>query len=389
MGQMRKDVSPVVALLGIVITLTVVQLLYWRGLVGQTGEQMGPRGGRGGGGREAPVQARQSGAVVTTVAGSPEAGHRDGPGGEALFDGPAAVASDWAETVYVADSRNHCVRAISPEGGVRTLAGAPGKPGLVDGPARQARFCGPAGIAVARDGSLLVGDTGNHRIRRIARNGTVSTFAGGGTERDDLGRPVGGHRDGAASEARFHYPVGLAVGDDGAVYVADAANHCVRRIAGDGSVSTLPVAGEGRLETPTHVAVDGEGRIWVADSAGGGLWLGRETGPLSRWEPPEEAARLDAPAGIAVVWEGKSGRRIVASDSGANCLWQIAETEVLLLAGGDKMEPPGWSDGSGDRARFSSPAGLAVGGGSALYVADFGNNCVRKVEFHREMEEVR
>src|SRR5205085_4201412 len=130
--------------------------------------------------------------------GSGTQGHVDGPAREAQFDSPGGVAVDAAGRVYVADTGNHRIRVIA-NGMVTTLAGD-GDPGWVDGPAATARFFSPGRIAVDAAGAVWVADTRNHRIRRIA-NGEVTTVAGDG-ELGTSSRP--------ALPARFTYPYGSA-----------------------------------------------------------------------------------------------------------------------------------------------------------------------------------
>jgi sugar lactone lactonase YvrE len=161
---------------------------------------------------------------VTTLAGPLEAGYAagyaDGPAAEARFQGPRSVAVDGAGNLYVADTGNHCIRVISPAGQVTTLAGAP-EPGYVDGQGAQARFSFPAGVAVDAEGNLYVADTANHRIRMITPDGAVTTLAGSGEP---------GYADGPAGEAQFRAPEGVAVDADGNLIVADTGNHRIRKI---------------------------------------------------------------------------------------------------------------------------------------------------------------
>ncbi len=385
---MRKEVNPVVAFLGILIALTVVQVVYWRGLIGGPPEPRGKRGPTGPTTGDESVAPRGSLDIsVTTLAGEPEPGHRDGAADRARFDGPAAIAAGRAGATYIADSRNHCVRALSADGQVETVAGAPGVSGFVDGPAEKALFFAPAGLAVAADGSLLVADTGNHCVRRITPAGLVTTYAGSAAERDDLGRPLGGYRDGPAGDARFCYPVGIAVDRRGFAYVADTGNSGIRCISPTGQVSTLRMNGDEPPEAPTHLAIAPDGRLWVADTAGGALWVGPTDGPLKRWRPQGEDV-FASPSGIAAAQFPPTRRAIVVADSKGNCLWQIEGNEVLLLAGELGREAAGWQDGSGETARFASPVGLAAGPKGEVYVADFGNNCLRRVQLGKHSEEV-
>ena len=124
---------------------------------------------------------------IQTVAGSAR-GFRDGPATVASFDTPSAIARDAAGVLYVADTGNHAVRRITPDGVVSTLAGD-GIAGYADG--TTARFNGPVGVAVDVTGRVIVADTYNDRIRAIAPDGTVTTIAGGSMPGADDGSAIG------------------------------------------------------------------------------------------------------------------------------------------------------------------------------------------------------
>jgi DNA-binding beta-propeller fold protein YncE len=202
---------------------------------------------------------------VTTVAGCQAEGFRDGPASEAMFNYPTGVVCDQHGTIYIVDGGNHRIRKIA-NGIVSTFAGS-GKKGYKDGAGPTAQFKHPGGMAVDRDGNVLVADYGNHRIRSISPAGDVKTLAGTGKK---------GHRDGAGLSATFSFPMGLAVNPaTGDVVVADYGSEKIRLISPQGVVSTLAGTGkpgfkDGLLATatfnqPRGVACDEGGRVYVVD----------------------------------------------------------------------------------------------------------------------------
>lgn len=161
---------------------------------------------------------------VRTLAGTPRsAGSLDGPAAAARFRDPRGVAAGPDGSVYVADSGNHTLRRILPGGEVVTIAGKAGEPGHADGPASEARLDTPSGIDVAADGTLYVADTGNHVIRMLTPDGVLTTIAG--TPRSP------GFADGTGAAVRFNGPVGLRLAPDGTLVVADTSNHVIRRLS--------------------------------------------------------------------------------------------------------------------------------------------------------------
>ena len=188
--------------------------------------------------------------VVSTLAGSGHPDDTDGVGTGASFKNPVGLALDASGNVLVADTLNHSIRRITPDGVVSTLAGGI-HDGFADGPAAQALFKLPEGVAVSADGSVYVADTGNNLLRRIA-NGNVTTIAG-------TGHP--GLLDGGTAIAEFKEPASIAVDDSGALLIADRGNDAIRRVA-NGLVATIaPSVG---WKAPSGVA--SEGVIVVGDS---------------------------------------------------------------------------------------------------------------------------
>lgn len=360
---MKREVSPIIVAIGVLALLVTVQVAYWKQLgpsrVRVTGRPLVTGSSDSASGESAPeIPSGDPWVVVTTLAGASDPGYQEGVAIAARFDGPADVAVAPEGTVYVADSRNDAIRSITPHGKVTTVAGGAGK----------RAFSAPAGVEVLADGSLLVSDTGNHRICRV-KGGKVTVFAGAETREDELGRPSGGYRDGPVGQAQFRYPVGMAAGEDGAIYVADAGNHCLRRIA-KGRVSTVPLAG-GKMDTPTAVTVE-DGTLYVTDAASGCVWSGPSAGPLRRMERDGFRKLFARPSGLSIA----AGVLVIA-DVSAHGLYALTPQAPTLRAGREAIA--GLADGGGDTALFCQPAGMARGPEGALYIADFGNNCIRKV----------
>jgi len=322
------------------------------------------------------------GAVVSTLAGTRGySASVEGERNSVRFEDPYAVAVDEAGNAYVADATDHALRKVTPQGRSVVLAGQPGSFGFVDGAAGMARFRTPAGIAVGRDGVVYMADTGNHAIRRIAADGTVSTLAG-------TGQP--GNRDGSGTQAQFNEPYGVAVGSDGVLAVADFANHSLRRVTPAGVVTTLAgssgnggfVDGSGsaaRLNSPIDVALDAAGTAYVVDrnnhairkvTSGGVVSTLAGSGTRGFANGSGRAASFHFPSGIAV---DRSGNVLVA-DTDNQVLRHITPAgEVSTLAGATL----GAANGVGSAARFDNPKDVAVDADGRIVVADRGNRRLR------------
>ena len=263
-----------------------------------------------------------SGGSVSLFAGATGVfAFQDGTGSAARFWYPCALAVDPAGNVYVADDQ--LIRKISPAGVVSTFAGTFSVGGSTDGPRASALFQNPAGLALGPDGTLYVADTENHTIRKIAPDGTVSTIAGlAGSS---------GSADGTGSAARFQYPTGLALSPTGNLYVADTANHTIRQITPAGVVTTFAgspgvvgstdgVGSAAQFLDVDHLVIDAAGNIFVSD---------RQNATVRRITPGKVVTTIGGLAGIQ-----------------------------------------GSSDGLGAAARYYRTSGLALEASGALYVAD-------------------
>jgi sugar lactone lactonase YvrE len=276
------------------------------------------------------------GKLTLLAGGANFSGNPDGVGAAAGFNGPSGLALDKEGNVYVADGDNNLIRKISPAGKVTTLAGKYGDSGDADGQGPAAQFQGPTGVALDAKGNIYVANTHGNTVRKITPDGTVTTLAG---------KPGDGNAlsvDGKGGAARFGEPRAIAVDGDGIIYVADEQFGTVRKIALDGTVSTLAGDASGAATT----SKDGVGT----------------------------KAAITSPRGIAVDAKGN----VYVADTDNNAIRKITpDGTVTTLAG--KIGEAGNVDGQGADARFSGPRGLAVDKEGNIYVADSDNSLIRKI----------
>jgi len=264
--------------------------------------------------------------LVATSTGS-KAGFADGPAASAAFDTPSSLAIDRLGNLYVADTGNNAIRKVAPDGSVSTLAGG-GEPGYLDGVGRAARFDGPVGVAVDREGNVYVADTYNDRIRRIGKDGSVTTLAGSGTP---------GNLDATGTAAGFDTPTAIVVDKQGVLYVADTGNDAIRRIGKDGTVTTLPPMVDEQqrslLRRPVALALTHDGTLYIG-GAGGRIVQRSPDGQYHalvdadhRLRPSyasDGSVRLYAPRGIAVRRDGS----LVVADGQALRLFSLAPPQA-------------------------------------------------------------
>lgn len=275
--------------------------------------------------------------AVSVIAGDGIDGTADGPGATARFRWPTGLALRSDGTLFVADSDNEVIRAIAPDAAhtVSTWAGQLARSGaLLDGPGQGARFDRPVALAFDLDGSLLVADMHNCRIRRVANDPahTVSTVAGSTI----------GYQDGPAAQAQMNNPSGIAVASDGTIYVLDTYNRALRKIARDAqrTVSTL---------------------------------VGGDAGSFGLVDGPAQSAQLGAQGGLALA-----GGRLYFSDVASERIRALvlSSSTVATIAGSgrDALE-----DGAGAAAGFAAPLGLAPAPDGSLVIADSGVGAVRRL----------
>lgn len=322
---------------------------------------------------------------VTTWVGvpGPTFGAVDATGDAARFRRPYAIAFDAAGNLIVADGANHIIRKVTSAGVTTTIAGSAGVPGTQNGDAlTTARFFWPAGLALDPSGNIYVSDQNNHTIRKIDPFGNVTTFAGMAG--------ASGSTDANGTSARFHYPFGLAY-HGGSLYVADWGNHKIRRIAANGDVTTfagsgVQGAGDGaaltaQFKNPVGIAVDATGTFYVIGNnavrmiAGGVVSThAGVSGVAGKNDGTGAQARFFTPQGIAVDAAGL----VYVTDGLAQSIRTIDSSRLVTTITGDPDELlPGMTDGDGADARFHFPAGLAFGPNGILAVADQYNHAIR------------
>jgi sugar lactone lactonase YvrE len=283
-------------------------------------------------GPSATVRRIDATGVVSTIAGqrSELDPSPDGVGAAARFESPSGIVADRDGTMYVTDATASTVRKIAAKGEVSTLAGRAGVTGNADGVGSDARFGQPTGIALDGAGTLFLTDPVAAVIRKITRDGIVSTFAGSAGAKGSV--------DGVGAAARFSAPDGIAVDDRGNLYVTDGWVDTVRKITPAGDVTTL---------------------------AGKAGERGSTDGPADR-------ARFVVPAGIAVDRAGN----VYVCDFGNRTIRKITPGgDVTTLAG--RAGRQGSADGIGPAAEFSGPLAIAVDDAGNLYVSDA--NTIRRV----------
>ena len=318
--------------------------------------------------RERPIEPGWT-ARVAVIGGDGVVGTRGATALQARFEDPFGVAVRADGTIFVGDgTAMPRVRAITPDGRVVDVAG--GTPGFRDGPGSTARFATISGIAIDSAGNLHVADTGNNAIRRITPDGQVSTIAGDG---------VAGYRDGSAAQARFNGPAGVALDPAGRIIVADTYNDRIRRIGPDGTVTTLAATSAAEtngdpatsvLDTPSGVAVDASGRIYVANTGAGAVHVLEPAGGITQLPLPYAGGPV-RPVAVAVNPDGD----VYVADERGRILEVTASGQSRVVAGG----PPGFADGSGADARFRRPSGIAAPARGRVVVTDAGNALIRLV----------
>ena len=320
--------------------------------------------------------------TATNIAGTGESGF-SGDGGAATsarLDYPDGVAVDGSGNLYIADTYNQRIRKVDTSGTITTVAGT-GESGFSGdgGLATAARVDSPEGVAVDGSDNLYIVDTVNHRIRKVDTSGTITTVAG-------IGESQYSGDDGPATRARLNSPYGTAVDGSGNVYIADTDNHRIRKVDTLGNITTVAGTGESgfsgdgglataaRVDSPEGVAVDGSDNLYIADSS-------RLRRVNSQGIITTVATGFKSPNGVAVDSSGN----VYIADTDDHRIRKVDTLGTITTVAGTGSTGLGLGGFSGDggmgtAAMLDSPWDVAVDSSGNLYIADWGNHRIRKVD---------
>ncbi len=341
------------------------------------------------------IRKVDSSGIITTIAGTGDFGFGGdgGPAVEAQLRSPTGVAVDGAGNVYIADTSNPRIRKVDSSGIITTIAGT-GDFGFGGdgGPAIEAQLGGgPFSVTTDGAGNVYIADQSNHRIRKVDSSGVITTIAGNGVVGDG----------GPAVEAQLRSPYGVAVDSVGNVYIADLSNYRIRKVDSLGVITTIAGTGAGqrfsgdggpataaRLASPYGVAVDGAGNVYIADSnnqrirkvdSSGIITTIAGTGAGQRFSGdggPATAARLASPGGVAVDGAGN----VYIADSNNQRIRKVDSSGIITTIAGTGVQEFGGDGGPAVEAQLRSPRGVAVDGAGNVYIADYSNYRIRKVD---------
>ena len=331
--------------------------------------------------------------IITTVAGNGVRGF-SGDGGPAtsaslnIYVFGSSVAIDATGNLYIADTFNNRIRKVGLDGIITTVAGkATAGTGGDGGPATSAQLSQPFGISVDATGNLYIADTFNNRIRKVGLDGIITTVAG-----NELFKLSGD--GGPATSASLHYPHDVAIDTAGSLYIADTSNNRIRKISSEGIVSTIAgvPATSTSLRSPNGVAIDLSGNVYIANTDSSAILKLSPAGTISAVAGDRgqgfagdgglaTSALVDRPHGLRVDTIGN----LYIADTGNNRIRKVSTEGIINTVAGSGPTGFGTAGGfSGDggpatSAQLNRPQGVAVDSGGNLYIADTQNNRIRKV----------
>ena len=316
-----------------------------------------------------------------------------GPATSASLNAPLGVAMDRSNNLYIAEANACVIRRVDANRIISTVAGVVNQCqfGVADGPALRTTLFFPFGVVVDPAGSVYIADHGNERIRKLA-SAQITTVAGNGQFRKIV--------DGSAASLAYLYsPAGLAFDRSGNLYVADQLNNSIRKITPSRTVTTI--AGQGPagiggndgpataslLDSPQGIAVGPDGTIYFSDTNNNSVRKISTSGTISvaagRFREGGYSgdggfgnnAALNGPSGLAFDSLGN----LYIADQGNQAIRKLATNGIITTIAGGRAQGFGGDGGPAASGVFNNPAGLAVDSANNLYIADIGNNRVRKI----------
>ena len=320
-----------------------------------------------------PVAHAADGTITNFAGTIPGFAGDGGPAADARLTGPQGVALAPGGVTLIADTGNNVVRRVAPDGIITTIAGSVTQ-GLAGdgGPATAAELNGPTAAAAAADGSVLVADTGNDRVRRIAPNGVITTVAGST-------RGLSGD-GGLAIAAQLNSPHGITPLPDGSFLVVDTGNSRIRRVAPNGFISTVAgttrgAGGDGgpataaQLNTPDRLTLTGDGGFLIADTGNGRIRRVAPNGIIST-----VIGGFAAPADVTPLSNGG----VLVADSGSDEIRRVSPLGFVYTVSGGRRGLGG-DGGPESAALLDTPTTVTGQPGGGVLVADSGNNRVRRL----------
>jgi subtilisin-like proprotein convertase family protein/streptogramin lyase len=309
---------------------------------------------------------------TSTLAGSGDSGHLDDTALVAEFYSPLAAAQDSSGNWFIADSENHTIRKITPDGIVSTFAGTAGSSGSTDGTGVVARFNYPSGIAIDSQDRIYVSDHFNHTIRLITAGGVVSTFAGSAG--------LDGSANGTGTVARFYGPEDIAVADDDSLYVADYGNKTVRKITPAALVSTISTVtnevGGITVDADNNLFVSMKNAIYKVNSTGVVTLFAGMPDIAGHLDAVGTAARFDYPLGLDITDAGE----LYVADYNNHVVRLIDSAGVVSTFVG-QTNHTGNINGQNDLAYFRNPRNVAIADDGNVIVVDESGNMIREASF--------
>jgi uncharacterized protein (TIGR03437 family) len=320
--------------------------------------------------------------IIITVAGTGHPGFSgdNGPAGSAQLNQPYGLALDPAGNLYIADYGNQRVRRIGTGGTITTVAGN-GQTGSNGdgGPATSAQMLSPRNLAVDPAGNIYVSEFQGHTVRRIATDGTITTFAGTGV--------AGFSGDGGpAVAAQLAFPAGLALDAAGALYIVDTVNYAIRKVQA-GTITT--VCNQQNFGVPntqlSGIAADSAGGLYIPEGVDSVVWLLSPGGTLTLVAGIPGSSTPSGDGGLALQTALIKPVDVAVDTAGDLYISELqrvrsvpAATQIISTVAGDGTFGFSGDGGSALAAVLNGPIGLAVLDGS-LYIADQGNQRVREV----------